>query len=63
MVSVVCTRCGHQMAPEALACPGCNFVGPGAGVSAPILSVSEAVIMADGLLAPSWDANGSPVEG
>lgn len=60
---ITCIRCGHQLPAEALACPGCNFfVGPGAGVSAPILSVAEAVIMADGLLVPGWDANGSPVE-
>lgn len=61
MMKILCIRCGEEILIEMLACPACNFVGPGATV--PTLSAFDAAKMADGLPAPGWDANGSPVEG
>lgn len=58
LMTIPCPRCGHQFLSGSVACPACNFVGPGATA----LSEADAAKIADGLLGPGWDANGSPVE-
>lgn len=32
-MKTLCARCAHELTPEAVSCPACNFVGPGAGVA------------------------------
>lgn len=66
MVKILCIRCGQEILLDTKACPHCNFVGPLTGKHLPpmsMMSEADAAKFADGLLlAPGWDANGSPVE-